>query len=330
MPDERRLNLLKPLLAKRCDIHFVEDGSHDLVLVAPQAVKGRNPAALADKPFIVNDLWDSEMIKDRPREWLTRDNCVGAWKGSGYHDREIYNTHPEGGSYHTQLIANAYPGMFQYEGFGETVGPVIRDPRLTDAQIDKIDVSASYAHWDRIDKMFRSPEPDWEANRPVDVFFAGTLFYINQYVREHRARCIYTIEMMRRAGMNVVWIEGHTQGFKQYEEQCRKSKVVVSPWGFGARCHRDFEGMLAGCVVVKPDTSWSYTWPDVYADDRMRFCDPSFDDLPQVVASILDAWNTPTLRRRRKNNYDFLHENKPDTVVADRYADLFQRALDRV
>jgi Glycosyl transferases group 1 len=50
---------------------------------------------------------------------------------------------------------------------------------------------------------------------------------------------------------------------KYYEEMLR-SKICVSPFGFGEICWRDFEAILCGCLLVKPDMGHLKTLPDLF------------------------------------------------------------------
>lgn len=49
-----------------------------------------------------------------------------------------------------------------------------------------------------------------------------------------------------------------------YYQEMLRSRVCVSPFGFGEICWRDFEAVLCGCLLVKPDMSHLRTLPDVF------------------------------------------------------------------
>ena len=50
---------------------------------------------------------------------------------------------------------------------------------------------------------------------------------------------------------------------KYYEEMLR-SKICVSPFGYGELCWRDFEAILCGCLLVKPDMGHVKTEPNLF------------------------------------------------------------------
>jgi hypothetical protein len=50
----------------------------------------------------------------------------------------------------------------------------------------------------------------------------------------------------------------------RYYAELENSKIVLSPFGWGEVCFRDFEAVLAGALLFKPDMSHVKTWPDIY------------------------------------------------------------------
>ena len=50
----------------------------------------------------------------------------------------------------------------------------------------------------------------------------------------------------------------------QYYSELSDSKIVLSPFGWGEVCFRDFEAIISGALLLKPDMSHLTTWPDVY------------------------------------------------------------------
>jgi hypothetical protein len=50
----------------------------------------------------------------------------------------------------------------------------------------------------------------------------------------------------------------------EYDKMLRKSRAVVSPYGWGEVCYRDFEAVEAGALLIKPDMGHLVTNPDMY------------------------------------------------------------------
>ena len=51
---------------------------------------------------------------------------------------------------------------------------------------------------------------------------------------------------------------------RAYMRELRNSRVVVSPFGFGEITLKDFEVLLTGGALLKPDTSHMETWPNLF------------------------------------------------------------------
>jgi hypothetical protein len=49
-----------------------------------------------------------------------------------------------------------------------------------------------------------------------------------------------------------------------YYRELEDAKIVLSPFGWGEVCFRDFEAVISGSLLFKPDMSHLKTWPDVY------------------------------------------------------------------
>lgn len=75
---------------------------------------------------------------------------------------------------------------------------------------------------------------------------------------------------------------------KEYEAELKQVQAVLSPFGFGEVCFRDFEAILNGAVLVKPDMSHIETWPNIYIPD-VTYVPVSWDghDVVEKVESLL-------------------------------------------
>jgi hypothetical protein len=71
------------------------------------------------------------------------------------------------------------------------------------------------------------------------------------------------IDIISRSENRELFLAGITSQGKYYRE-LRNSKIVLSPFGWGEVCFRDFEAILAGALLFKPDMSHLKTWPNVY------------------------------------------------------------------
>jgi hypothetical protein len=74
-----------------------------------------------------------------------------------------------------------------------------------------------------------------------------------------------------------------------YYEELRSSRICVSPFGYGEICWRDFEAVLMGSLLVKPDMSHLRTEPDIFIPGEtyvpVRW---DFSDLEETCARYLE------------------------------------------
>ncbi|MCX7025040.1 MAG: glycosyltransferase [Spirochaetes bacterium] len=51
---------------------------------------------------------------------------------------------------------------------------------------------------------------------------------------------------------------------RRFNAEMTMSKIVLSPFGWGELCLRDFEAVISGALLLKPDMSHLETWPDIF------------------------------------------------------------------
>ena len=73
----------------------------------------------------------------------------------------------------------------------------------------------------------------------------------------------------------------------QYISEMKRSKAIVSPFGFGEPCFRDYEAFMSGALLVKPNMSHLEVYPDIYRENQtylpVRW---DFSDLSEVLQRI--------------------------------------------
>jgi hypothetical protein len=82
------------------------------------------------------------------------------------------------------------------------------------------------------------------------------------WIHPLRAPVIASLSSMKRA-YRVLTPQARVPQEVYYDEMLR-SRVCVSPFGYGEICWRDFEAVVCGCVLVKPDMSHVETEPDLF------------------------------------------------------------------
>ena len=79
---------------------------------------------------------------------------------------------------------------------------------------------------------------------------------------------------------------------RRYLRELATSRVVVSPFGFGEITLKDFEVLLSGGLLLKPDMSHMDTWPDLFVPG-LTIAAHSWDlsDFEEVVQRVLGAYH---------------------------------------
>jgi hypothetical protein len=91
----------------------------------------------------------------------------------------------------------------------------------------------------------------------------------------------------------------------QYYAEMLRSRICVSPFGYGEVCWRDYEAVLCGCLLVKPDMSHLRTEPDLFVPGETYVpVKWDFSDLAETCTRYLK--NDAERMRISRRAYDVL------------------------
>ena len=80
--------------------------------------------------------------------------------------------------------------------------------------------------------------------------------------------------------------------FQIYMERLAQSKICISPFGQGELCFRDFEAMLAGTILIKPDQSNITTSPNIFVEGETYIgCNHDWSNLEERIDYVLNNFN---------------------------------------
>ncbi|WP_020614563.1 hypothetical protein [Sediminispirochaeta bajacaliforniensis] len=107
---------------------------------------------------------------------------------------------------------------------------------------------------------------------------------------------------LKQAESNSLFLTGRVS-LRQFNQEMRQVRAVLSPFGWGEICFRDFEAILNQSVLIKPDMSHIETWPDVYLPDE-TYVSVDWDgkNLLERCNTVMDT--TLELERLRSNAYE--------------------------
>jgi hypothetical protein len=152
-----------------------------------------------------------------------------------------------------------------------------------------------------VDRAARRTGKDQWNNRPIDALFIGTTEYGLPTLSAHRQR--FNQAMVEIRGLNIVCIPSRLMHKDSYFTLSQNAKIIVSPWGHGELCFRDFESWLDDCVLVKPRTDFIRTLDNILTTgETYEPCRADARDLERTLRSILanPIYQAPELRRRNR------------------------------
>lgn len=161
---------------------------------------------------------------------------------------------------------------------------------------------------------------DPEAPRPVGIGFRMTRRYARETVAFQR------IETAGRLGIG----EEPRLGRAAFMRELSRTRVVVSPFGWGEINLRDYEACVAGAAIVKPDMSHLETWPDLFvAGETYLPYRWDFADLADVTARALrDEASTRAIAARAQAVYrNAVASDEGDADFCRRFVSLMRGVL---
>jgi hypothetical protein len=106
-----------------------------------------------------------------------------------------------------------------------------------------------------------------------------------------------------------------------YYRELSDAKITLSPFGWGEVCHRDFEAVIYGSLLLKPDMSHIKTYPDIYIPYETYVpLDWDGEDLFEKV----DFYLSKETERQRIAQNAFEHYQKELAGLENRFAELFE------
>jgi len=121
--------------------------------------------------------------------------------------------------------------------------------------------------------------------KDINVAFRGETKYSEEVIGIQR-RNIRSI-LSERAFPNSI-IGGKT-AYSSYINELSKSRISISPFGWGEICYRDFESFLTKSVLFKPDCSHFITFPDFFIPNETYVpFSWSLNDMVEKIEHALD------------------------------------------
>ena len=200
------------------------------------------------KRILLVERMDSAGIGVKVRKVLDHPHIINCLKMYCMADRENHNKP----TVSSRLFLNSlYP---KAETFAD-------DIIVSEKGFKKIINGFNFFHYDKFTELFmtiKKCDIKPTAERGIDLFYAGTVEYktkfgINKYITNHRSKCVENIiKIGLRERFNVKAYSGRKFSYADYIRKMLDTKVILSPFGWGEYCHRDYEALLCGCILIKP------------------------------------------------------------------------------
>lgn len=161
--------------------------------------------------------------------------------------------------------------------------------------------------------------------RPLPLFYRGSPF---QHRRIERNRGLFDVHArMRFAGRPTLdfhrslildqvqnrpeFLTGMVPQ-RRFNYEIRHSRITLSPFGWGELCFRDFEAVLSGSLLLKPDVAHLETWPDIF-QPHQTYVPFSWDATDLIETSHHYLQNETERRRIVEAAFDVYHQHVRQT-----------------
>jgi hypothetical protein len=174
----------------------------------------------------------------------------------------------------------------QVSGRSFAENPIPHSGTVSDEQMNKIFAGYNIGMDEKITSLFRDTRPASPADKTVDVMCRAACDS-SSWLYALRGNVGAALQPLARQGFKVVLPDRRVDQ-KAYYEEMRSSRICVSPFGYGELCWRDFESVLMGSLLVKPDMSHVRTEPNIFIPGEtyvpVRW---DFSDLAEVCERYL-------------------------------------------
>ena len=130
----------------------------------------------------------------------------------------------------------------------------------------------------------------------IRASFCGTVHYPQVPFTERHRRNMMDNWPLRGTFAMFNGVRHYFFNEQQQFEFCRHAKVVVSPWGVCEVSVRDYEAVMACCMMVKPTQSEMIINCNPWHEENTVYCKPDFSDLDEAISKAEELYDIDTLR----------------------------------
>ena len=118
--------------------------------------------------------------------------------------------------------------------------------------------------------------------------FRGTVNYNDQISLQRNI----TIDVLKKINLGESLLSSDKIDRFKYLDEMKSSKCIVSPFGWGEICYRDFEAMLCKSLLIKPNMQHIDTFPNIFKINE-TYIPVAWDlsDLEKVISDVYSNYD---------------------------------------
>lgn len=199
-------------------------------------------------------------------------------------NRNLYKKKFYGNRIFTNFIFKKYKILDKIESYSDS----INDDSIKKLRIHWNSSIGNYTYFGRImDKLYEkfrikrflklpNKQSIYLEKKKFDLFYNMNIKYSRQTVAWYRKNAFQNLNLI---------IPERIRTYK-YFYQLRRSRVSLSPFGWGEINYRDFESFISCSLLLKPNMSHLETWPNLYKKSNYIAYDWSGEDLKEKFEHI--------------------------------------------
>ena len=196
------------------------------------------------------------------------------WKGQILKNKNDYMKPHYGG----RLFTDFYKKKYKITDGNEQYSQSVKDKKL----LDKIKVCWNMGLCDH--GLYSHIKQKLFSIFKLRFFINNTAIY-NNYEKQYNISCRIgtkyaraTVQFQREKISNLLKKYTNTNKISRFKylKEMRLTKCVVSPFGWGELCPRDFEAFINCGILIKPDMSIFETWPSWYLSKNNKYFGPTY------------------------------------------------------
>ena len=131
-----------------------------------------------------------------------------------------------------------------------------------------------------------------------DLFYNMNLYYSRNSISWYRKHALINLEIEEPNRIHIL----------KYFKKLKNSRVSISPFGWGEINYRDYESLIYGSLLLKPNMSHIDTWPNLYRSDLFTSYHWDCSDLKVKLEELLRNYSKYQIIAKRANKFylDFL------------------------